>query len=224
MSKAFIREIFLSIQGEGPYLGEEQLFIRFCGCNLHCRYCDTDFEISKAKEYSPEELLREVNSFGKNLMLSLTGGEPLVSVEFLKEFLPLARAEGHRIYLETNATLADNLKEIINSVDIVSADIKLASATGEVIPWWTFDDFFAVSKGKDCFAKLVFNSDLTDEEIEESVKIAKRYNIPIILQPEMRGNEFAVTKSDMEKIFKKFHSAYKYIRLIPQVHKFLDVR
>ena len=43
MSKIKIKEIFESIQGEGPYVGYKQLFIRFCNCNLKCNYCDTEF-------------------------------------------------------------------------------------------------------------------------------------------------------------------------------------
>ncbi|MCL5059022.1 MAG: 7-carboxy-7-deazaguanine synthase QueE, partial [Actinobacteria bacterium] len=39
--KAAVREIFSSVQGEGPYVGTRQIFIRFDGCNLSCRYCDT---------------------------------------------------------------------------------------------------------------------------------------------------------------------------------------
>ena len=46
---ANIKEIFLSIQGEGPYIGYRQVFIRFCGCNLDCQYCDTDFLVSDCK-------------------------------------------------------------------------------------------------------------------------------------------------------------------------------
>ena len=38
---AKICEMFTSVQGEGPYVGCKQLFIRFCGCNLNCDYCDT---------------------------------------------------------------------------------------------------------------------------------------------------------------------------------------
>ena len=42
-NKAKIKEIFSSIQGEGLLVGVEQIFIRFCKCNLACKYCDTDF-------------------------------------------------------------------------------------------------------------------------------------------------------------------------------------
>ncbi|MCK5661099.1 MAG: 7-carboxy-7-deazaguanine synthase QueE, partial [Methanosarcinales archaeon] len=40
-STTHIYEIFNSIQGEGPYVGMRQVFVRFCGCNLACEYCDT---------------------------------------------------------------------------------------------------------------------------------------------------------------------------------------
>lgn len=40
---AKIKEIFASIQGEGPYIGAKQLFIRFCTV-IYAVYCDTDFE------------------------------------------------------------------------------------------------------------------------------------------------------------------------------------
>ena len=224
MTKAHIREIFLSIQGEGPYIGQEQLFIRFCGCNLHCAYCDTDFEISKSNEYTPQELLKEIQKYGKRLTLSLTGGEPLVSAEFLKEFLPLAKQYGHKIYLETNATLPEKLKEVIQFVDIISADIKLKSATGEGISSEIFDKFFEIASAKELFAKIVFNSEITEQEIQSSVLLAKKYDFELILQPEMNGNKFALTTTETEEIFKKFITLYPQTRLIPQMHKFLNVR
>ena len=37
---AKVSEIFVSIQGEGAYVGQKQLFVRFAGCNLDCEYCD----------------------------------------------------------------------------------------------------------------------------------------------------------------------------------------
>ncbi len=96
---AYISEIFSSIQGEGLYIGERQLFIRFCGCNLNCDFCDTDFEkkefikifdenenINKVNNpISPTELQKITEEFLKNPhhLISLTGGEPLLYSDFL---------------------------------------------------------------------------------------------------------------------------------------------
>ena len=52
--EAKINEIFSSIQGEGPVVGYKQLFIRFCGCNLNCDYCDTEF--LQGQIYTPQSL------------------------------------------------------------------------------------------------------------------------------------------------------------------------
>jgi organic radical activating enzyme len=41
MSSAYISEIFTSVEGEGVHAGRPATFIRFCGCNLACSYCDT---------------------------------------------------------------------------------------------------------------------------------------------------------------------------------------
>lgn len=223
---AKIREIFKSIQGEGPYVGTLQVFVRFCTCNLNCSYCDTDFEASKAKSYTAQELLDEINKLSPEYpaVISLTGGEPLMSVEFLEEFLPLSRRSNHKIYLETNATLPDKLFKILNYVDIVSADIKLESATGIKLNKGIIERFMALSSAKELFAKIVFDKNITDEEIEFAAELAKKYDFEIILQPMMLDDKMSVSSEFCEEIFGKFYSKYSKIRLIPQVHKFLNVR
>ena len=128
--KAKINEIFSSIQGEGPVVGYKQLFIRFCYCNLNCQYCDTEF--TTGKEYTPNELFEKIrNEYDLSTFhsISLTGGEPLLSIDFLKEFLPLIKPYC-KIYLETNATSDKKLEQIKDYIDIISADIKLKSSTG----------------------------------------------------------------------------------------------
>ena len=222
MNKVKIKEIFASIQGEGPYVGYKQLFIRFCNCNLKCNYCDTEFSSnSDFEEYCPNELAEKVNEFKDVHSVSLTGGEPLLSVDFLKEFLPLVNK---KIYLETNATLCDKLLEIRPFVDIISADIKLESATGIKDSYKFHDKFFEACKGLETFAKIVFNKNITDEEIEKCCKLSKKYQIELILQPEMIGDKMSVTSDFCAQILDKFLKNYENVRLIPQVHKFLDVR
>lgn len=218
----FIKEIFESIQGEGPYIGYNQLFIRFSNCNLHCNYCDTDFK-TELKSYTSKELAKEVEQYKNIHSISLTGGEPLLSTDFLQEFLPLTNK---KIYLETNGTLFNELEKIINYTDIISMDIKLPSTTGMPDLFKEHDNFIKIAKkhSKEIFAKVVFDTNMTDDEINNVIKIAKENNILIILQPKMDGEILNLKTEFINEIFYRFVSKYQNIRLIPQVHKFLNVR
>lgn len=219
-----IKEIFESIQGEGPYIGYKQVFVRFCNCNLKCNYCDTEFAPDEYfEDFTPQELADYINkNFSNFHSISLTGGEPLLSVDFLKEFLPLVSS--HKIYLETNATLSDKLSEVINFVDIIAADIKLESATGIKDTYRFHERFFEVAKQKECFAKVVFNEKITDEEIEKSAELACKYGIELVLQPAMIEDKMSVSSGFCEQILDKFLQKHPKTRLIPQVHKFINVR
>ena len=98
--KAKISEIFLSQQGEGPYHGLMQIFVRFSGCNLKCAYCDTVTDTFVG--YTVSELISEIEKIGDCPDIAITGGEPLLQSSFLKEFLPLLKERNKSIYLETN--------------------------------------------------------------------------------------------------------------------------
>lgn len=220
-----VKEIFSSIQGEGPVVGYKQLFIRFCDCNLKCDYCDTEFDKIGAIEYSPLELFENINN-NYNLKsfhsISLTGGEPLLSVEFLKEFLTHVKGKT-KIYLETNATLGQNLERIKDLVDIISADIKLKSSTG-LDTFEKHREFFAHCKEIETFAKIVFDENITDEEIKTASEIGNEFEIELVLQPKMIGDKMSVTSDFCNEILDKFITLHHNTRLIPQVHKFLNVR
>jgi len=219
--KIRVKEIFTSIQGEGPFIGYKQLFIRFCGCNLSCKYCDTDYKASDSIEYELSELVDIIKNNMDCHSVSLTGGEPLLNVGFLKEFLPQCHLP---VYLETNATLAGELGEIIDYIDYISADIKLATATGENDLFKEHDRFFAVASCKNLFAKIVFNGNITEDEINQCCKLGAKHSVELVLQPEMKGNKIVTEREFIENIYDKFLKKYKKVRLIPQVHKFLDVK
>jgi organic radical activating enzyme len=220
---------------------------------LKCNYCDTDFSVeSDCREFSAIELAQEVNKYTDVHSISLTGGEPLLSVEFLKEFLkelkvksqapsPLeGREEGDKskpkIYLETNATLTDKFLQIKPYIDIVSADIKLESATG-LDTFELHDKFFEACRGVETFAKIVFNQNITDKEIKKCCELGQKYGIELILQPETLNsgklkaesgklNDFQLSTFNFQlgTVLDKFLQNYPNVRLIPQVHKFLNVR
>ena len=218
---ARIKEIFTSIQGEGPYIGVKQLFVRFCGCNLNCKYCDTKYDNENSRLYSIGELQSIIDNNLDCHSVSLTGGEPLLNIEFLKKFVPLCKLP---IYLETNATLADSLSEVIDNIDYISADIKIPSCTGGNPLWIEHSKFFNIAQNKNLFAKVVFDENITDSEIAKSVELVDKYGIELVLQPKSSHKSVIVNMNFVESIFNKFLSQYTKVRLIPQVHKFLNLR
>ncbi len=221
-NNVLIKEVFESIQGEGPYVGVNQLFIRFTNCNLNCKYCDTNFK-SDLKEYTTETLLKEINNYKNIHSISLTGGEPLLESEFLKNFLPKCN---QKIYLETNGTLYKNLEAIINNIDIISMDIKLPSTTNMKDMFNIHEEFIkiAIENKKEIFAKVVFDEKITEEEIIKTTQLAQKYNIEIILQPKMDGDFLNISTEFINKTFYRFIEKYDKVRLIPQVHKFINIR
>lgn len=217
--QANINEIFSSIQGEGPYIGYRQIFVRFSGCNLSCAYCDTDH--STKKSLSAEELSSEIINLNppRHHSISLTGGEPLVQTNFLLDFLP--KLKNIRVYLETNGTLHAELAKIIDYVDIISMDIKLKSSTGVAIPFNEHKKFIETAKNaaKEIFVKIVINEKITDEEILTVSELVKA-DIPLILQP--MDNVFEQEK--LLSVYEKFLDYNVNTRIIPQTHKFMGLR
>jgi len=228
--KAKISEIFQSIQGEGKYVGVKQVFVRFYQCNMHCSWCDTPYAIGdtpgRFEEYSAGEALKKINEFKKGChSVSLTGGEPLVQADFIKEILPLLKKTKLKIYLETGGTLPNELKKIIHGVDIVSMDLKLPSST-KCRPYWReHEEFLKVSFKKDVFIKAVITSDTSKEDILRAAKLVSRFNrdILFILQP----NYFQMKNGAVTKCveFQEYCGKYlHHIRVMPQMHKFMKLR
>ncbi|MDD3374450.1 MAG: 7-carboxy-7-deazaguanine synthase QueE [Candidatus Omnitrophica bacterium] len=229
--KSKISEIFRSIQGEGKYLGIPQVFIRFYGCNIKCCWCDTQTSLeqegkSAFKEYLSQDLIRAVLKEAQGVhSVSLTGGEPLLQKDFLKEFLPLLRQNGFSTYLETNGILFSSLEEVIDYIDIVSMDFKLPSSTGQKAFWKEHESFLNIATKKDVFVKCVISLDTTEDDVCFAAKLASKVNrdIVFILQP----NTFEMEAGVVDQCQKFQRLCLKYlrdVRVIPQVHKIIGVR
>lgn len=99
-----ICEIFRSIQGEGKNQGRPCTFIRFAGCNLRCRWCDTPASREGGLDYSLKEVLEIVHGFGGSYAC-ITGGEPLLQGEDVRMLGHALQERGYMIDIETNGTI-----------------------------------------------------------------------------------------------------------------------
>lgn len=100
-----VNEIFSSIDGEGLRTGELATFIRLAGCNLRCRYCDTEYALDNNSgiEMNITEILNEVKKY-KNRNITLTGGEPLAHKEINKLIEELIK-NNYFVNIETNGSI-----------------------------------------------------------------------------------------------------------------------
>jgi 7-carboxy-7-deazaguanine synthase (Cx14CxxC type) len=118
-----VKEIFLTLQGEGAQAGRVAVFCRFAGCNLWsgreqdrdlatCRFCDTDFVGTDGdgggRFASAGALADAIAAHWRgghaNRLAVLTGGEPLLQVD--AALIDALHARGFAIAVETNGTIA----------------------------------------------------------------------------------------------------------------------
>ncbi|MDP8266529.1 MAG: 7-carboxy-7-deazaguanine synthase QueE [Candidatus Aceula meridiana] len=226
--KAKIVEVFKSIQGEGKYLGVPQVFVRFYGCGAKCIWCDTPHarQGGEFKIYEPQELVSQIMPLSEGAhSISITGGEPLEQKDFLKEFLPLLKTRGLKIYLETNGVHDKALREVVGYIDIIAMDIKLPSSTKQEAYWKEHEDFLRLLSRKDVFIKTVVSCDTLKEEVIVAAKLASKINrdIIFILQPNYFDLEKDVVRRccQLQKLCLPFlHD----VRVIPQVHKLVGLK
>jgi len=124
-----IYSIFPSIDGEvsGYHQGRMSIFIRFAGCNVRCRYCDTGYALemkSATCEMTPKQIVEKVSSYGIN-KVTITGGEPLLQAAGLNALTKLLYRKGFDISVETNGTLPIDLSYGVGSWVV---DYKLPSS------------------------------------------------------------------------------------------------
>ena len=241
-------EVFSSIQGEGPRVGERHLFVRLAQCDAHCAYCDTplchgvhaharlertpgrgDFGIVE-NPIPVDRLCRRVAAAlagAPHCAASLTGGEPLLQPWVIEALAPTIRAAGVRVLLETDGNLPDAYDRVRGSVDILSLDWKAPSATGEPARYAEHARMLELSGEAEAWVKLVYVAETPDEEIDVAARTVAevRSDVPFVLQP---CTPFARVRSapSPDLGLRLAEVAARHlgdVRVIPQVHKMLDV-
>lgn len=222
--KGKISEIFESVQGEGLYFGHKQLFIRFFGCGLNCKFCDT--KPDSYVEYEVEELFEKIKSNNNYpRFLSFTGGEPLAQKDFLKSVSKLTKEHGFMNYLDSNGVMADELKEVIEFIDVIAMDLKLPSSTGMDDFWQEHRRFLRVASEKEVFLKAVICEDTLKEDFKKAVDLVKETAVGtvLVLQPNsFELNDFLQNK--LQKFNRICEQEGVVSCIIPQMHKIIEIR
>ena len=205
-----VKEIFLTLQGEGGQAGRPAVFCRFAGCNLWsgreadraeavCKFCDTDFVgmdgPGGGRFASPQDLAGAVEAAWQggpeNRLVVLTGGEPLLQLD--ERLIDALHARGFSLALETNGTIAapDGIDWICVSP---KADAALAQTRGQEL-------------------KLVYPQDGVDPARFESLAFER----------------FALQPMDGPRLAENTRAAIAYClahprwRLSVQTHKYLGI-
>ncbi|HEY2706691.1 MAG TPA: 7-carboxy-7-deazaguanine synthase [Caulobacteraceae bacterium] len=205
-----VKEIFLTLQGEGGQAGRAAVFCRFAGCNLWtgreqdrasavCRFCDTDFvgtdgpgggKFATAGALAAA-VAAEWRGSADNRLVVLTGGEPLLQVD--AALVDALHAQGFQIALETNGTIAAP-----GGIDWVcvspKADAALAQTSGQEL-------------------KLVYPQDGVDPARFEALTFER-----FALQPMDGPDREAATQAAIA-----YCLAHPRWRLSLQTHKYLGI-
>lgn len=244
-NKTFLVEIFSSPQGEGPLVGCRQIFIRLCGCNLKCAYCDTDHvsdpdcrietapgsqqftSIENPVAISTVRTLIEAwvaDYPGLHHSISLTGGEPLHHGNILRKWLPELQAI-LPVYLETNGTQPAILSDLLQDIDMISMDIKLESVCGFETPWELHRNFIIESGEKLCCVKIVVDANTTTDEVTKAASLVHEI-VPetvFVIQPRTRDDAIVVSSTLLLEFQKVAAAIHPDVRIIPQTHRFLNL-
>ena len=117
-----VKELFLTLQGEGAQSGRRAVFLRFAGCNLwsgreadrkaaQCSFCDTDFVGTDGQgggkfadsEGLADSVEREWGDGRENRLVVVTGGEPMLQLD--SALVDALHERGFRVAAESNGTL-----------------------------------------------------------------------------------------------------------------------
>ena len=98
-----VTEIFFSIQGESSHAGRPCVFVRLTGCNLRCRWCDSEYTFTGGEKMELEDVVARVKGYGCNLV-EITGGEPLAQREAL-DLIRRLLDDGFEVLIETSGSI-----------------------------------------------------------------------------------------------------------------------
>lgn len=178
-------EVFTSIDGEQPRMGEISTFVRLAGCNLKCNYCDTPHSQTSdnCTSMTVRELVKLINSKVITANVTITGGEPLLQMEAVEELCQRLFDIGYNINIETNGTLTPT-PNILKTTNCIIYDYKAP-------------DLFKVDKTcirLDDVIKFVINSRAAFEVVKE---VTRQFRWTKVYVGCVKGEESSLKECDL---------------------------
>lgn len=170
------------------------------GCPLRCACChnpDT-WDFNGGTEVTPDEIFRKIkrlkNYFGEEGGVTVSGGEPLMQPEFIKELFTLCKTDGITTAIDTSGCiLNDKIKEILNLTDTVLLDYKYVT-----------DELYKTKVGTE------------KSKVDEFLEYLESQNINTwirqVIIKDLNNNETSILKL---KELKEKYSCIKKIELLP---------
>jgi len=198
----FVQDIFLTIQGEGPFVGHPAVFVRLGGCNLACKFCDTEFE--SFTQIQINKILEKILSFQTKLVV-ITGGEPMRQP--IEKFCQLLLDNNLKVQIETNGTIFRNLPKEVHIV---------CSPKAPNGKYYTLrEDMLARIDALKFLISTKFEAYKDVPDVGQS-----GYNIPVYLQP-MDEYDVEINKQNTQHAI-ELAQKFGYI-LSVQTHKFIGI-
>lgn len=217
----YIKDVFFSYQGEGPWVGYPQIFLRLYGCNIHCAYCDEPDFAHQRETVTPEDVMGRIMPLvaKKPHSIAVTGGEPLLQADALKELIPLFPLPA---YLETNGTLPSHLESVVDLFTYFSVDYKPGFER-------EFMAFMSILSGRpNVYVKWVLTPDFPVMDLKKLVKTvaAVAGDVPFVIQPvtPFGGIKRQVTAPEIDRAFQFARQLLADVRIIPQTHKMMGLK
>ncbi len=238
-ARARVSEIFTSIEGEGIFVGKKTLFIRFSGCHLKCRWCDTQYALplDSGTEYQIDEIedliIRELQPF--TYKVNFTGGEPLLQTDAVIKLADFIKKQTNlKTYIESSCFDSELFSKVLPYIDICKIEFKTDDS--KVVENEVYDSLLlneikclelAVESNKTTYIKIVVTNSTNLESFKNLVyNISKKIKpsdiLGFIIQPSHGVDQPTVNK--LLDTYDIVQPMFPEVRIIPQLHKEIGAR